>query len=55
MIKKSPNGFVSVTLDNCFQNYQEAEVLSGQNQIYCNNCHVMANANYYGILCIEID
>ena len=44
MIKKSPNGFVSVTLDNCFQNYQEAEVLSGQNQIYCNNCKQMANA-----------
>ena len=44
MIKKSPNGFLSVTLDNCFENYQETEILTGQNQIYCNNCNQMANA-----------
>ena len=44
MIKKSPQGFISVTLDNCFENYQEIELLSGENQIYCNNCNRMSNA-----------
>jgi ubiquitin carboxyl-terminal hydrolase 2/21 len=44
MIKKSPHGFISVTLDNCFENYQEAELLNGENQIYCNNCYRMSNA-----------
>ena len=44
MIKKSPQGFISVTLDNCFENYQEVELLSGENQIYCNTCFRMSNA-----------
>ena len=44
MIKKSPHGFISVTLDNCFENYQEVELLNGENQIYCNNCYRMSNA-----------
>jgi len=44
MIKKSPHGFISVTLDNCFENYQEVELLNGENQIYCNNCFRMSNA-----------
>ena len=44
MVKKCPNGFLSVSLDNCFENYQEIEILTGQNQIYCNNCNQMANA-----------
>jgi uncharacterized protein YcgL (UPF0745 family) len=45
MTKKSPNGFISVTLENCFENYQEVELLSGQNQIFCNNCKRMSNAS----------
>ena len=45
LIKKSPNGFASVTLENCFENYQEPEVLSGMNQIYCSNCRRQANAS----------
>ena len=44
MIKKSPQGFISVTLDNCFENFQEVELLSGENQIFCNNCYRMSNA-----------
>ena len=44
MIKKSPNGLMSVSLESCFENYQETEILIGQNQIYCNNCFQMANA-----------
>ena len=43
--KKSPDGFISVTLENCFENYQEVEILSGQNQIFCNNCKRMSNAS----------
>ena len=44
MIKKSQEGLLSVTLDNCFENYQDKEVLNGANQIYCNNCKQMSNA-----------
>ncbi len=45
MISKSEGGFLSVTLDNCFENYQVSEVLDGQNQIYCNNCNIMSDAS----------
>ena len=45
MIKKCPNGFMTVTLDNCFENYQDVEVLNGPNQIFCNNCRTMSNAS----------
>jgi len=37
-------GFERVTLENCFDNYQEEEILSGANQIYCNSCRQMADA-----------
>ena len=45
MVKKCPNGFLNVSLENCFENYQDYETLNGQNQIFCNNCRRMANAN----------
>ena len=45
LVKKNPTGFWSVTLENCFENYQEPEILSGMNQIYCNNCRRQANAS----------
>ena len=44
MVKKY-TGFISVTLDNCFENYQEPEMLLGQNQIYCNSCNCLSNAS----------
>ena len=44
MAKKKPNGFLSVTLDNCFENYEEEELLNGTNQIHCNNCNRMSDA-----------
>ena len=31
-------------MENCFDNYQEEELLNVANQIYCNNCKRMANA-----------
>ena len=43
--KYYPQGFISVKLEDCFENYQEDEILSGSNQIYCNNCRQMANAS----------
>ena len=43
-IRKCPEGFLSVTLDNCFDNYQEYEALTGVNQIWCNGCNKMSNA-----------
>ena len=45
MVKKCPNRFINMTLENCFENYQEPEILSGANQIFCNICHFMSNAN----------
>ena len=33
-----------VTLDNCFEYYQEKESLSNANQIFCNSCKTMSNA-----------
>ena len=44
MIKRYPGNLEKVTLENCFENYQEYELLSGSNQIYCNTCNQMANA-----------
>jgi hypothetical protein len=44
-MEKKNNGFISVTLDNCFENYQEPEILFGQNQIYCNSCNRLSNAS----------
>ena len=42
--KKCKNGFWSVTLENCFENYQEEEYLTGMNMIYCNICKFQTNA-----------
>jgi hypothetical protein len=42
MAKK--NAGTPVTLENCFEYYQEKEFLSNANQIYCNNCRIMSNA-----------
>ena len=44
MVKLNPNGFISVSLENCFENYQAEEMLNGQNQIYCNNCNQLSDA-----------
>jgi ubiquitin C-terminal hydrolase len=42
--KINTTGFASVTLENCFENYQIEEKLIGQNQIYCNDCKHLSNA-----------
>ena len=47
---KNREGFCAVTLEDCFEHYQTEEVLSGENQIYCNNCQGMANANTKNVL-----
>ena len=44
MIKRYPGNLCQVTLENCFENYQENELLCGTNQIYCNNCNQMSDA-----------
>jgi ubiquitin carboxyl-terminal hydrolase 2/21 len=41
-IKK--DGFEKVTLEDCFLNYISEEIMSGDNQMYCNYCH--RNSNY---------
>ena len=44
MAKINPQGFISVTLENCFENYQTEEMLNGPNQIYCNHCFQLSDA-----------
>ena len=44
MFKTSKDKFRFITLENCFEYYQKKEYLSNENQIYCNNCHVLSNA-----------
>ena len=43
-LEKKNFGFISVTLEDCFENYQEPEMQFGQNQIYCNYCNRLSNA-----------
>ena len=38
------DGFDKVTLEDCFLNYISEEIMSGDNQMYCNYCH--RNSNY---------
>ena len=56
MKKKFPNGFRVVTLDDCFDYKEQPELLSGANQIYCNNCRQNTNALSYNKLytCPEV-
>ena len=42
--KKKLQGFENVTLEDCFDQFEEQELLFGPNQIYCNNCHRQSNA-----------
>ena len=42
--KKKPQGFINVTLEDCFDQFEEQELLFGSNQIYCNNCHRQSDA-----------
>ena len=43
-------GFMSVTLEDCFIHYQVEELLCGENQIYCNACNRMADAQTKNLL-----
>ena len=42
--KKKFGNFENVTLDDCFEQSEEKEVLCGVNQIYCNYCNSSENA-----------
>ena len=54
--KKKPQGFENVSLEDCFEQFEEKELLSGPNQIYCNTCHRQSNAISYNKLynCPEV-
>ena len=54
--KKKPGGFEKVTIDDCFEQNEQPELLEGQNQIYCNNCKRSSNALSYNKLynCPEV-
>ena len=45
LTKKYPKGFGYVYLDECFEDNSITEILSGPNNIYCNNCHQLSDAN----------
>ena len=35
----------NLELEKCFEEFEVAEILSGENQIYCNNCHKSSDAS----------
>ena len=39
-----------VDLYDCFEYFQKTELFDGENQIYCNNCHILANSNFISTL-----
>ena len=39
-----------VDIKDCFEYNKKVDLFCDSNQIYCNNCHVMANANYSSAL-----
>jgi len=56
LIKKKPNGFYYVSLEDCFEINEEKEEFNGPNQIFCNSCHKYSNAFSYNKLynCPEV-
>ena len=47
------NQYNFVTLDDCFRNYEEPELLAGSDQIYCNKCNMTTNAYNHNKLIIS--
>ena len=47
MINIQTEGFEKVTLKDCFEQYTSEEILSGENQMYCNYCHQNADYSTY--------
>ena len=45
MQKTRPQGFIVVTLYDCFDQNEQPEMLEGANQIFCNNCRLNSNAS----------
>jgi len=41
------DGFDKVNLKDCFEQYTSEEILSGENQMYCNYCHQNADYSTY--------
>ena len=56
LVRKKPQGFAEVTLEDCFEQNEEKEKFTGMNQIYCNNCFRNADAFSYNKLynCPEV-
>ena len=56
LVKNKPGGFEKVTIDDCFEQNEQPELLEGQNQIFCNNCRRSSNSLSYSKLynCPEV-
>ena len=50
LAKQKGNSLFQVTLDDCFKQNEDAEILSGANQIYCNKCHQNSDGLSYNKL-----
>jgi ubiquitin C-terminal hydrolase len=46
LIKKYPTGFMCVNLEDCFEEISNPDYMTGENQIFCNNCRLLANSKY---------
>ena len=47
MLNIQTDGLDKVTLKDCFEQYTSEEILSGENQMYCNYCHQNADYSTY--------
>ena len=47
LINKKTEGFINVTLEDCFEQYESQELLNGQNTIFCNKCRKTSDALSY--------
>jgi ubiquitin C-terminal hydrolase len=46
LIKKYPTGFMCVNLEDCFEEISNPDYMTGENQIFCNNCRLLTNSYY---------
>ena len=46
LMKKYPTGFISVNLEDCFEELSRPDLMAGDNQIFCNNCRLLTNSYY---------
>ena len=50
LVNNNNYGFGYVTLFDCFMQYKSVEIMTGQNQMYCNNCKISSDFSMNNII-----